>query len=58
MKANDIRKQIEELEKQLAAATAKERDEDLATMKELQKKHRFSKRELGNLFKFPTRSRP
>jgi len=46
-----IREQIAALQAQLAEAETAERNADLETMKSLQRKHRFSQRELGNLFK-------
>lgn len=46
-----IREQIAALQAQLAEAETAERNAALDTMKALQRKHRFTQRELGNLFK-------
>lgn len=48
--AADIEAQIEALQAQLAEARAAERADALETVKELQKRHRFTKRELGSPF--------
>lgn len=48
--AADIEAQIEALQLQLNEARAAERADALETLKELQRRHRFTKRELGSAF--------
>lgn len=54
--AAELRAQIEELQAKLAQTEQQERADDLAALKDLQRKHRFTMRELGNLFKPRKRS--
>lgn len=49
--ADEIRKQIAELQDQLEQTEKQEREDALESMKALQKKFRFNQRELGYLFK-------
>lgn len=51
-----LRAQIEELQAKLQATETQERADDLETMKNLQRKNRFTMRELGHYFK-PQRKR-
>lgn len=43
--------EVVEVQAKLAQAEQQEKADDLAVMKDLQRKHRFTARELGNLFR-------